>query len=179
MAKLKGSKFSKVLKNIRLSNEELQAKEAATGIVISELKKDLGSLENTVLLIMEKIRRMEKYPVVQTKKGKLIPPKVAADRSAIPANDESISNDLDNETSKGILLKMYNFMVRNAERQKVSKENERKERQLREKKKEVNYRKELIKAGLDPKLFKKKMGFFGKLGRGIKFGSMIAIGIHY
>jgi hypothetical protein len=169
MAKVKSSKFSKVLKDIRSSNEQ-------TDTGISELRRDVNDLENTVLLIMEKIRRIEKYPVVQTKKGKLIPTKLDVDTSDIPANDPFVSSDINNETSKNILLKMYNFMVRNSENQKNKEDKERKDRQSREKKREVDYRKELIKAGLDPKLLKKKKGLLGKMATGIKFGSFLAIG---
>ena len=169
MAKVKSSKFSKVLKDIRSSNEQ-------TDTGISELRRDVNDLENTVLLIMEKIRRIEKYPVVQTKKGKLIPTKLDVDTSDIPANDPFVSSDINNETSKNILLKMYNFMVRNSENQKNKEDKERKDRQSREKKREVDYRKELIKAGLDPKLLKKKKGLLGKMANGIKFGSFLAIG---
>ena len=169
MAKIKGSKFSKVLKDIRSSNEQTDAG-------ISELRRDVNDLENTVLLIMEKIKRIEKYPVVQTKKGKLIPTKLDVDTSDIPANDPFVGSDINNETSKSILLKMYNFMIRNSENQKNKEDKERKDRQSREKKKEVDYRKELIKAGLDPKLLKKKKGLLGKMGTGIKFASFLAIG---
>lgn len=176
MAKIKSSKFSKVLKDIRQSNEELKYKEEQKDLVISDLQKSVSDLETTALLILEKLRRMEKYPVVNTKSGKLIPPKVGIDTDLIPANDELSGDNINDETSKSILLKMYNFMVRNSEKQNKKDQIERKEKRSLEKKKEVNYRKELIKAGFDPKFFKKKRGLLGKIGTGIKWSIFGAIG---
>jgi len=169
MAKVKSSKFSKILKDIRSSNEQ-------TDIGISDLRRDVNDLENTVLLIMEKIRRIEKYPVVQTKKGKLIPTKLDVDTTAIPANDQTVGGDINNETSKNILIKMYNFMVRNSEKQKNKDDKERKQKRTLEKKKDIDYRKEMLKAGLDPKFFRKR-GLLEKVGTGLKWTTFAAIGL--
>ena len=145
---------------------------------IKELSRSVSDLENTVLLILEKMRRTEKYAVVQTKKGKIIPPKISLDdaQKLVPANDPESGEDLEKSSSKDILVKMYNFMVRNSEKQNKKDQNERKEKRSLEKKKEVNYRKELIKSGFDPKFFKKKRGLLGKIGTGIKWGIFGAIG---
>lgn len=166
MAKVKSSKFGKVLRDIRQSNEQ-------SGVAVSGLQKDVNELENTVLLILEKLRRLEKSSISKKRGGQLASTKTNVDTTVTPANDSG----LEDETSKGILVKMYNFMVRNAERNKSKEENDRRKKRTLEKKKEVNYRKELIKAGLDPKFFKKQKGLLGKIGTGLKWGIFASIGI--
>ena len=178
MAKTKSSQFSKVISDLKKSNMINTYDVSLLTGEMSELKKDLSNLENTVLLIMEKMRRKEQYPIVQLKGGKLAAPKIASKSerlSAVPANDP-IVGDLENETSKNILIKMYNFMVRKAEDDKNRQKYDRKQKLSTERKRQQTYRKELIKAGLDPKMFKKKKGLLGKIGTGIKWGIFGAIG---
>jgi hypothetical protein len=165
MAKIKSSKFSKVLGEIRQSNEQ-------SGVVISDLQKNVSEIENTVLLIMEKIRRMERYPIVKTKGGKLIPPKVGADKTLTAANDS-----LNDETSRDILVKLYNFMVRNSQKEKDEEKVQRQQKKSDENQKQVDFRKQMIRSGLDPKHLKKKKGLLSKIGTGVKWGIFGALGL--
>lgn len=185
MAKTKSSKFSKVISELKKSNVSTSTQVDLLTGEISEIRKDLSSLENTVLLVMEKMRRSEKYPVVQVKGGKLIAPKVASKmerQSAVPANDSDINDGFSEadlplgEYYKYQLKKLYNFMVRNAEDEKSRIKQEKKTQRDRDRKRNQTLIKELKKAGLDPKMFKKKSGLLGKIGTGIKWGIFGAIG---
>ena len=80
MAKVKPSKFGKVLRDIRKSNEE-------SGVAVSELRKDINALENNVLLIFEKIRRMEKS-ISQQKRKNVDTTRSNINTKISPANDE-------------------------------------------------------------------------------------------
>ena len=181
MAKTNSAKFAKVISELKKSNIELSESSGTLKSDITELKKSVSDLENISLLILEKLRRMEQYPIVKTKSGKLIAPKVAGtDRHSLsPANDEFGEQEADmplGKYYKHMLLKMYNFMVRNAEDEKKQRNYEKSKTKERKKERKVNYQKELKKAGLDPKFFRKRKGILGKIGTGLKWGFFGAIG---
>jgi hypothetical protein len=154
----------KTISKIALVSESLRSQNQQ----ISDLQKDVSELENIALLILEKVRRMEKYTVVQTKKGKLIPAKVGVKNSATlqPANDPIIGST-ENDTENDILMKIYNFMVKNAEKQKREKELEKNFEQENKQEKQRRYEKVVKEVGLDPSKLKKR-GFLSTAGKLVK-----------
>lgn len=177
MAKIRSGKFGKVISELKKSNVKYGSELQSTGSQISDLQNSVSNLENTALLILEKLRRMERYPVVQTKSGKLLPPKIISGSASLDASNDPNIGDIENQTSKTILLKLYNFMLRNSEDEKKNRKIENSKTKERKKERQVNYRKQLIKAGLDPKFFKKKKGLIGKVATGLKWGVLGAIGL--
>jgi len=158
MAKKKTvSKIALVTESLRSQNQQ-----------ISDLQKDVSELENIALLILEKVRRMEKYPVVQTKKGKLIPSKVGPGKSAtLQAANDPMIGDTEKNTANDILMKIYNFMVKNAEKQRKEKDLEKNFEQENKQEKQRRYEKVVKEVGLDPSKLKKR-GFLSTAGKLVK-----------
>jgi len=115
---------------------------------MTDLEKDMKSLENTVLAVTELVNRM---PIKE---------------SASTIKDEEYDLDPDlplGEYYKNVLMKIYSFMTKNAEKEKKeidSKKGLKKEKQQERERKYEKVEKDL---GL-----KKKKGFFGKVGSILK-----------
>ena len=159
-------KIAKVTQDIRSHNE-----------AVSELQQRMSDIENISLLILEKLRRTEKYPVVKTKKGKLLPLNTDIEKSMTlqAANDVNIDSTGNNSVNE-LLNKIYNFMVKNAENQKKEKNLEKGFEKEKKQEKERKYEKVVKEVGLDPNKMKKK-GFMSKAGSVVKGGILGAMAI--
>lgn len=158
------SKIAKVTEELRTQNE-----------AISDLQKNVSEIETISLLILEKLRRIEKNPVVKTKNGKIIPAKTMKSPldSLQPANDPI--NSIGEKSADSILLKIYNFMVRNSEKEKDQRNLDRSLEKEKRQEKKKKYEKVAKDSGIDPKTLKKR-GFLSKVGSVLKGGVLVAMG---
>ena len=99
----------------------LQAQNVGNVSRISEVEKDVRGLENTVLVIMEIMKR----------RGILTAPKENT-VTGVKSYAAEVGTDIESIAAKDLLLKIYGFMTKNAEKEKKDRDTQkglRKEKQ--------------------------------------------------
>ena len=99
MAKKKQPSLGNVIRTVRTENSTNLSR-------ITELEKDVKSLETSVLAIMEIIRRKGLMKEEKTKTQKI---------TGIKSQSEKVNLTIEKDTAKDILLKIYTFMTNNSE----------------------------------------------------------------
>lgn len=174
MAKVNTSKFNKVISELKESNKTYDTKFESTSTALNELNKSVNDLEYLSLLILEKVKRIEKNTTPKQKNGKLLNTKIKSANNMKAAN-EDLNTDSDT-SSAGLLSRLYTFLVRNSDEERKEKNYRRSRTEENRKERSKKYEKESKKLGITLKETKKS-GFLDKLISGLRFGFLGTIGL--
>ena len=153
MAKKRQPSISNIARSIQEQNKAGSSR-------IDEVEKDVRSIENTVLVIMEVMKRKG---LLSVKNEKTV--------TGVKSYAQEAGTNIESTAAKDILLKIYGFMTKNAEKEKKERDTQKGLRKERYDERKRKYEK------LEKKLDKKKGGgFFGTVGSVLKWGFLGAIG---
>lgn len=162
MAKKKQPSISKIINTVKTENVGLSSR-------IDELEKDVKSLETTALAIMEILRRNK----VMERSGEDQKNIKKESKTVIKDKQYDLDPDLPlGEYYKNVLMKIYTFMTKNAEKEKKEKDTQKGLKKEHQNERKRKYEK--VEKKLDSK---KKKGFLGTVGYILKWGFLGSIGV--
>lgn len=137
----------------------LQEQNKVSSSRVDNVEKDVRNLENTVLVIMEVMKRKG---IFDLPKEKTI--------TGVKSYAQEVSTNIESTAAKDILLKIYGFMTKNAEKEKREKDTQKGLKKEKQDERKRKYEK------LEKKIEKKGKGFFGTVGSVLKWSFLGAIG---